>query len=148
MPQLNERLTKPQGYHAVRAIFRIRYDNPTRRVKAEAFPIERIEALKLQPFSRRGYRTTREIPIVVKVTKDTTIVRASSIQLFTYARTYNQALNDFRYLLIDYYTSLKRRKRTLGKNLAQELAYLDTIITHEKTNPRKSLQKEASSESY
>ena len=148
MPQLSERLTRPQGYCAVLTSFRVPYDNSAKRVKAGAFPIEEVETLNLLPFSRRGYRTTREIAILVRVTKDTTIVRASSINLFAYARSYGQALDSFKSLLIDYYVSLRRRKRTLGKNLLQDLEYLNDIIVHEKTNPRKNLQKEAAPESY
>lgn len=137
-----------EKYSHVLISLRVPYKIETDRVESADFPIEEIEVLNLPPFSHRGFRTQKESQLIIKITQDTTIIRCLPIQLFSYARTYDQALNSFKSLLIDYYTSLKRRKRTLGKNLLRELEYLESIIVNEKTKPRKDLQKQIRFNSY
>jgi len=88
----------------------------------------KILKVMVEPFTHGGFRTTQDIECLLKITQRSVIIRCLPVHTFSYGHSYREALDNFKSLLIDYYKHLKARRKTLGKNLLEELEYLETII--------------------
>lgn len=121
------------GYSPIYISPEVSYKSPTIRVEAEMFPVEEVIVQTLQTFSHREYETTKEIDIVVRITEENVIIRCLPVRIFTYSDSYYGAIENFKSLLIDYYEDLRKREKTLAKNLLEELKYLKGVISATKT---------------
>jgi hypothetical protein len=105
------------------------YEVPERRAKPIILPEEIVSVFTLPEFSYKRFTIKERIEVVARITEENVIIRCLPLHIFTYASTVDGALKNFKSLLIDYYRDLKKRKKTLGKNLRQELEYLERIVS-------------------